>query len=610
MSIKNLTSYKSVHSLVKLIDAYEGDCILVRSSGGGSQAIGFNAEGNLDVVALKTFLGTNTGYLITYYDQKETYNLTNATEAQQPEVIITNQNVVYFKATGGRNLLCSSYCGALTNFTFAITWAGPLNNFTSYSPALDFSGTEFLALQWTVENAPTYYDGSSFLYSDSKNEDGAFKQTILKGANNTFSFHELGGKVSADTSINSPSFARLTVGKNFVDNGNFNFVEILLADTDIDSQELHDHFRLKYSLFEEVDEGHLVLGDSISTAGLSGLGTSWVLKLFTALGYTRFNNLSRGGITAQVVLNNYAEIRKVLRNIRAKQKSVIIFLGTNDIVLNAATGAQVNDLNEQLANLLREDGANKITVVTPLPRLPAGTASNAFNVVRLAAKDLMVANPAFDEVLDVTTTDIGEQGDQNNLTNYVDDVHMTSAGNQILADALESTIDSILNTGVSMGTKVLGSNNGGGSNVVREFLTSADVDVENTGATIFIPELSPDLGANKKYKLKWFVATDNTLASAAYRLFFNFPANHIASIVEPITNNPGDLQDSLTPADDQIAGQWVPGLQIGDAILFTFHMIIQTADAGNLGFGLRYVSGSGVGKVYKDISFVEVEEIG
>ena len=76
----------AAYSLRKLRNAYSGNCIIVRRDGAspGSQAIGFNASGELDTTAIFSFCGSNNGFVTRWYDQSGNSNdlVQNSTTAQ------------------------------------------------------------------------------------------------------------------------------------------------------------------------------------------------------------------------------------------------------------------------------------------------------------------------------------------------------------------------------------------------------------------------------------------------------------------------------------------------------------------------------------------------
>jgi hypothetical protein len=77
------------YSMRKINGAYSGPAINVRnSSTGTTQDIGFLSSGALDTAALKTFVGSNSGFVTTWYDQSGNgRNLTQSTTTAQPRIV-------------------------------------------------------------------------------------------------------------------------------------------------------------------------------------------------------------------------------------------------------------------------------------------------------------------------------------------------------------------------------------------------------------------------------------------------------------------------------------------------------------------------------------------
>lgn len=84
------------YSLFRLSGTYTGNCIEVRrSSDDTTQNIGF--IGNfLDVPALKAFVGAGNGFVRTLYSQIGSYNLVQATNANQPQIMASGQVLTYY----------------------------------------------------------------------------------------------------------------------------------------------------------------------------------------------------------------------------------------------------------------------------------------------------------------------------------------------------------------------------------------------------------------------------------------------------------------------------------------------------------------------------------
>ncbi len=83
------SSAAAAFSLRKLSCSYVGNAITVRrSSDNTTSNIGFTTNGDLDTTALKTFVGASNGFVTTWFDQSgNVRNATQATAANQPRII-------------------------------------------------------------------------------------------------------------------------------------------------------------------------------------------------------------------------------------------------------------------------------------------------------------------------------------------------------------------------------------------------------------------------------------------------------------------------------------------------------------------------------------------
>lgn len=79
----------AAYSLRKLSSTYSGNAIRVRrSSDNAEQNIGFDGSGNLDEVALTSFVGAGNGFITTWFDQSGNgRNQTQATANNQPQIV-------------------------------------------------------------------------------------------------------------------------------------------------------------------------------------------------------------------------------------------------------------------------------------------------------------------------------------------------------------------------------------------------------------------------------------------------------------------------------------------------------------------------------------------
>ena len=82
------TGAAAAFSMYKLRSAYSGNCLRVRrDSDNTEQDIGF-VNNFLDTTSLQTFVGSNSGYIVTWYDQSGNSNdATNSTTATQPRIV-------------------------------------------------------------------------------------------------------------------------------------------------------------------------------------------------------------------------------------------------------------------------------------------------------------------------------------------------------------------------------------------------------------------------------------------------------------------------------------------------------------------------------------------
>src|SRR6187549_954700 len=86
VGLSSATPAASAYSLRLLSTAYPGAAIQVRrSSDNALQDIGFTAGGDLDTVALKTFVSTNNGTVERWYDQSGNgLDAVQASQGNQP----------------------------------------------------------------------------------------------------------------------------------------------------------------------------------------------------------------------------------------------------------------------------------------------------------------------------------------------------------------------------------------------------------------------------------------------------------------------------------------------------------------------------------------------
>lgn len=137
------------YSLRKLSSAYSGSAIRVRrSSDNTEQNIGFNASGNLDTVAMTSFVGAGNGFVTTWYDQSGNgRNVVQATATYQPLIVsagVVSTTGVRFDGTDDRLVTSSTF-----TLSRPATAFGVLSNLSTggyVKPVYGFGGSTYIAL--------------------------------------------------------------------------------------------------------------------------------------------------------------------------------------------------------------------------------------------------------------------------------------------------------------------------------------------------------------------------------------------------------------------------------------------------------------------------------
>ncbi len=150
----------AAYSLRKLKCAYGGSAIRVRRSSDNTESdIGFTANGDLDTATMKTFVSSNDGFIVTWYDQSGSNNATMSTAANQAGIMLAG--VIYRMGTNNvptanfdgtdRYLLTSTLA---SNADFSIfdvrARSATTNEITTFSN--DANSAPYAALQFTDGN--------------------------------------------------------------------------------------------------------------------------------------------------------------------------------------------------------------------------------------------------------------------------------------------------------------------------------------------------------------------------------------------------------------------------------------------------------------------------
>lgn len=248
------TGAAAAYSLRKLNSSYSGSAIRVRrSSDNTEQDIGFTGTcGDLDTSSLKTFVGSNNGFIVTWYDQSGNgRNMTQSTNSKQPQ-IISSGDVLYasgkpsvlFASSNQTCLNYSSYSGTVTaNSTFGVfmrTTSGTWGRVFSFAPSgsQDHTGTYIPIIKFSTTSTFGSFNGASVVATYTPSN------SILNIVSSVHTGSEIRNTLNNNsTQTNSTSFSRtinvLTIGTNPGDNSDAPFdgyiSEIIWYQSDKDS---------------------------------------------------------------------------------------------------------------------------------------------------------------------------------------------------------------------------------------------------------------------------------------------------------------------------------------------------------------------------------------
>jgi lysophospholipase L1-like esterase len=130
----------------------------------------------------------------------------------------------------------------------------------------------------------------------------------------------------------------------------------------------------------------------------------------------------------------------------------VVWAGTNDVGIGSQTGAAVNTRLETFAATIKAyNAAAKVVVVTMLPRASVTTVRGDLNTLLMAdttnVSGILYTKDAgnFDYILAIhENTTIGEDGDNDNATNYnTDDIHPNTTGHGIIANEFDGALETL-----------------------------------------------------------------------------------------------------------------------------------------------------------------------
>lgn len=434
------SSSAAAYSFKQLTESYTGPVVEIRRDS-DNETLDFTAAQCADGT-LAAFLAGDQGFCVTMYDQTESgFDLVQATEADQPEVLHDGNNW-YVNCIDGNFLRCDTFVGATTDMTMHIIWACTSNGSSpaqnTFQGGIDFAsgGGDIFSQWWTGAQSPSWKGNGN---SDFDWIDKMPRQHVWKWLNGTESCFEFGSQGSFTRSVTNPTYARLTVGKNDIQNGNFKFYELAFFPSDASVTPMFAATKSNFSSWFTIPVLRLNIGDSITAAGFVNVTLQWTQKLYDSLSATGFwFSRALGGTTLQHCLDNHERLTFFFEEFNYSSAVVTIFLGTNDIV-EGADGATTLERLEDVCDLLTAAAALKgvaltINVVTAIDR----TRDDPFTAERAIFNNGIIANANSKWTNVVDTTGTAELEDSTNATYFVDGTHLTDAGETILAGLIEA----------------------------------------------------------------------------------------------------------------------------------------------------------------------------
>lgn len=427
---------QGAYSFKQLASAYVGPVVKVRRT---SDSLEQDFTAAQVASSLSSFLASTTGFATTFYDQSGNgRHLVQATTAKQPQVLVDSNGYYYLNTINGDFMRCATFAGATTNMTMHVVWSAISNGSapiqSTFQGGIDFAAGngDIVTPWWTGAMSPTYKGNTStdFDWIDSKLRQHTFK--FLSNTCRIFEFGSPGRDANAQT---NPTYARLTVGKVDAQNANARFYELVFFPADVDVAVLASVTKSQYAAFFDVADFKMNIGDSNTTAGFSQTAQQWTRKVYDSVAATDvWIGRAIGGLRLNDIINNPERVTHYVEQFDSSSYTFNLFLGTNDIVTDSQTGAQVLARYEAVCDLLRAAVAAKggatctINAFTMLPRTATGFATprDDFNVGILAN-----ANGKWDAI--VNTTSNANLQDQNNATYFVDTTHLSNTGQTELA---------------------------------------------------------------------------------------------------------------------------------------------------------------------------------
>jgi len=181
----------AAYSLRKVRNAYSGNCIIVRRDGAspGSQAIGFNASGELDTTAIISFCGSNNGFVTRWYDQSGNSNdlVQNSTTAQ-PKIYngssieqLNSKPALLFDGSNDTMAVATNFDANENVNECVVAWVGSITNAGSGNAVVSHWNSTTSNQVFQMQKLNTDYMRHGLRYNNAQLATAASSATIVSG---------------------------------------------------------------------------------------------------------------------------------------------------------------------------------------------------------------------------------------------------------------------------------------------------------------------------------------------------------------------------------------------------------------------------------------------
>lgn len=384
------------------------------------------------------------------------------------------KKAVVFSGSNSLRIALSSDNYNLFNTKNTVVFVGQYDGLTAVNQPL-LSNGNFLLTKEATENWPEYKDGQfGVFYAHNINHTGipfiliAHATLILDGSGNERVLIYLNGDIGVRTNYTSKSFGEVLIGKNSTNFLTGKVANIAISQSQLKTNQLKQVIRNVQGFYKIVDESsyHIsFVGDSLTYGVNNNDVDTYPAKLLSSLETTyspvvfRYSNTAISG-------SKYAGIKLAARNNEdllsfanewtVNKRMLIVWLGTNDIALDGKTDTQVLDDAIEFVTDRLKSGFKKIVICTIIDRTTwtsnptLGTYRSDFNTA-LKAYDFSTLEAFYGA--DVRVAALDEETELSDYTDTTyfqgDGIHLTTAGNQIVADVIDAIIDSLVSVNLS-----------------------------------------------------------------------------------------------------------------------------------------------------------------